>query len=398
MATKLTKTAVAALVTDKPDQVFWDSDVPGFGVRLRNGKKSWVIQYRINGQQRRESLGDIRKVVLDDARAIARKRFAMVELGEDPAANRIAAKAAADHIIVKLTVSDLTDRYLASRRDIVTSATFIDMTRYFESHWKPLRERPADAVGLADVAACLQDIIVKNGRVAAARARAYLKAAYAWGMGEGLVGSNPVIASNVPDKDIPSRDRILSDSELRTVWNACDGDSNFDKIVRLLILLGCRRQEVGSLKWSELDFEAGTVIISGARTKSGNTLELALPDMALEILRSVPRRDDGDFVFGTVGFVSWSMAVSMLRKRITEPMAPWVLHDLRRSFRSGLGRIGILPHLAERLVGHSVGSTNEKIYDRYTYRAEMRNALLRWADHVRATVEGRGGKVISMRV
>jgi integrase len=391
---KLTQRAVTALPTDGPDRVIWDSDLPGFGCRIRGGRKSYLIQYRIAGQQRRESLGDTRKVACDAAHSIARKRFAMIELGEDPAANRIAAKAAA--AAPKLTLGLIADRYFESRRAVLRATAAKEMQRYFTVAWAPLRDHPVDGITRAHVAAELQTITKTTGPVAAARARAYLAAAFAWGMREGLCDSNPLLGTNNPADGIKSRDRVLSDAELRIVWNACDRDSNFDKIVRLLILLGCRRQEIGSLKWNELDLDAGPVTIPGKRTKSGNTLELALPGMALEILRSVPRRDDGDFVFGAAGFVSWSMAVSMLRKRMAGPMAPWVLHDLRRSFRSGLGRIGVLPHIAERLVGHSVGGTNGKIYDRHTYRAEMRNALLRWADHVLVTVEGRGGKVVSM--
>ena len=91
---KLTKTAVVALTTDKPDQVFWDDEIPGFGVRLRGGTKRWLIQYRVGLQQRRESLGDVRRVSLDVLK-IARQRFAQIELGADPAADRDRARALA---------------------------------------------------------------------------------------------------------------------------------------------------------------------------------------------------------------------------------------------------------------------------------------------------------------
>ena len=87
---QLTKHAVAALVrpADKADYTEWDDDLPGFGVRMRGDSKTWYCQYRVNGKPRRESLGDVRKVSLEDARKIARQRFAQVELGIDPAAER----------------------------------------------------------------------------------------------------------------------------------------------------------------------------------------------------------------------------------------------------------------------------------------------------------------------
>ena len=93
---RLTKHVVAALVrpAGKADYTEWDDDLPGFGVRMRGDSKKWDCQYRINGKQRRESLGDVRKVSLEDARKIARQRFAQVELGIDPAAERAQARAA----------------------------------------------------------------------------------------------------------------------------------------------------------------------------------------------------------------------------------------------------------------------------------------------------------------
>ena len=406
---KLTKAAIAKLElpATKDDDVYWDADLPAFGVRCRRNERtgevsqSYLIQFRINGRQGRESLGDVRKIELDAARKIARQKFAMVELGTDPAAERLAKAAAtkAAAAVDTLTIAALADRYLASRRDVVTPATFRDMTRYFESHWKPLRGRPADAIALPDVAARLQDIIAENGRVAASRARSYLKAAYAWGMGEGLVNRNPVVGSNVPDKDVPSRDRVLSDTELRMVWQASSGADDYSKIVRLLILLGNRRQEIGSLRWDEIDFDLGTITVPGSRTKGGSTLVLTLPDMALDILHSIERRAGNDFVFGgsKVGFASWSKAAADLRARITEPMAPFVLHDIRRSFRSGLGALGVAPHVAERVIGHSVGKKVQKTYDRFAYTREMADALLKWEAHVTAVVEGRKAKVVPLK-
>ena len=92
---KFTKEALAALAlpAGKPDHIEWDEALPGFGVRLRGSTKPWVVQYRAGTQQRRESLGDVRKVGLEDARKIARQRFAQVELGGDPAADRVRARA-----------------------------------------------------------------------------------------------------------------------------------------------------------------------------------------------------------------------------------------------------------------------------------------------------------------
>jgi integrase len=397
---KLTQGAVTALVSTKPDQVFWDDAMPGFGARVRNGRKTWLVQYRTPaGVQRREALGDVRKVPLDAARAIARKRFAQIELGADPGADRLAAKAAA--MATELTLGLVVDRYLEARRPSIRGTVAKEMERYFTRHWAPLRNLPLAKVTRAQVAARLQVIIKDQGPIAGARARAYLSAAYAWAMGEGLADANVVVGTNNPDTR-QSRDRVLTDAELRAIWNATGRDNDFDQIVRLLILLGCRRQEIGSLRWSELDLDAGVMTISGERTKSGNALELTLPETALNILRarSSEGRTSTGFVFGAgaTGFASWSPAVADLNARIGAQIGErWTLHDIRRTVRSGMARLGIRPDIAERCVGHAVGGSIAKIYDRYSYAAEMRNALLTWAAHIAGLVEGRGAKIISMR-
>jgi integrase len=395
---KLTKGAVTALKTEKPDAVFWDDNLPGLGCRVRDGKKSWLIQYRVGKQQRRESLGDIRRVTLDDARGIARKRFAQVELGVDPAADR--AKADAAVAASKLTFGRILDGYVASREGIVRATTLRDISRYSNVALAPLRNCPIGDLTRALIAAELRTIAKTSGPVAASQARAYASAALSWGMREGLIDSNVAIGTNNPAAGVKSRDRILSDGELAVVWNTCNGATDFGRIIRLLILLGCRRQEVGGLKWDEVDLDAGTMTISGSRTKSGNVLALTLPDAALEILQSMqstPRRNGGCIFGGASGFTSWSAAMTALRRRIAEPtMAQWSLHDLRRTFRSGLGRLGTPPHIAERLIGHSVGGTVQKIYDRYTYASEMRDALSLWSAHVLAIVEGRKPKVLTL--
>jgi hypothetical protein len=271
---KLTKNAVVTLATHKPDHVFWDDTLPGFGCRVRGASKSWIIQYRVGQQQRRESLGDIRKVALEDARRIARQRFARIELGHDPAAEKAKARAAA--AVARLTLGSVCDRYLNARRDALRPYSHVTIGRYFGVHWLPLRARPLESIRRADVAARLQEIVKAHGRVAAARARAHLSALFNWAMREGLCESNPVAVTNDPGAGLKPRERVIADHELATIWSACD-DDDFGRIVRLLILTGCRRQEIGGLTWSEINFDTELLTIPGSRTKNGHTLELGLP-------------------------------------------------------------------------------------------------------------------------
>jgi hypothetical protein len=176
------KVTVAALTIPegKTDHIEWDAEVPGFGVRLRGGSKRWIVQYRVGVQQRRESLGDVRKVKLEDARKIARQRFAQVELGHDPAAER--AKVRQDAARSKLTLASVAARYLSVKQERLRPNTYKQLTWHFGILWAPLGSQPIDQVKRADVAARLQEITKAHGRTSAARARSNLSALFVWAM------------------------------------------------------------------------------------------------------------------------------------------------------------------------------------------------------------------------
>jgi integrase len=214
--------------------------------------------------------------------------------------------------------------------------------------------------------------------------------------------SNPVTATHDPGDGMQSRDRVLSDRELALVWRE-SGDGSFGKIVKLLVLTGARREEIGALRWSEVDLETGVMTVPGTRTKNHRTLILTLPPVALDILRSMPRREGIDHVFGArnSGFQAWNSSRLALDHRITiaeqgKPLPRWVLHDLRRTMRSGLGQLGVRPDVAELVINHAKGGI-QATYDRYSYQREIKHALAQWADHVLALVEGRDSKIMTLR-
>jgi integrase len=199
-------------------------------------------------------------------------------------------------------------------------------------------------------------------------------------MREGLVENNPVFATNNSDNG-KARERVLSDQELTTIWRACEHD-DFGRIVKLCILTGCRREEIGLLKWSEVNLDTRTITIPGDRVKNRRTHSLILPVLAIDILKATPRRDGHDFIFGggNNGFASWSFNVTALKARMA-PLPPWVLHDLRRTFRTGLGRLGVPPHVAELCVNHAKNGI-EAVYDKHRYEPEIKAALEKWANHI----------------
>jgi len=383
---QFSKAAIAALeVPEGRSESFeWDDDLPGFGVRLRaGGSRTWVCQYRVGGRQRRESLGDTRKVGLEAARKAARQRFANVELGVDPRAGQQSAA---------LTLRKAAAAYLDVKRDRLRPATFRQLTYHMQTIWKPLHDRDINEIKRADVAGRLQEIMRVNGRTQAARARANLSAFYGWACGEGMTETNPVAHTNDPNAGAVSRDRVLTDDEIREILNNCPPD-DFGAIVKLLLLTGARREEIGGLRWDEIDLDSGVMTIGRERTKSRHVLSLTLPTLALDILRAQPRRNS-DHVFGgrrggKNGFNAWSWGKSDLDRRIAAPLKAWRLHDLRRTMRSGLGQIGISPDIAERTIGHVTGTAVSRVYDRHTYGPQIRSALAAWAAHVETIVSGK---------
>jgi integrase len=393
---KLTdRTARAAVLpAGKTDHVFWDDSLPGFGVRLRgdhtNCSRGWLAQYRVGAVQRRERLGDVRKVRIEDARKAARKLFAQAELGVDPAAERAKAR------IGTMTLGAIADRYLASKHDVLRPNSYRAAVRYLNKHWRPLRDRSLDTIKRAEIAARLQDLVKAHGRAAAARARIHLSAMFTWAMGEGLADVNIVTGTNDPlNGSVQVRERALSDAELKAVWQTCI-DDDFSRIVQLLLLTGCRRDEIGSLEWSEVDLTAGVLTIPGRRTKNGRQLTQKLSEPALNILRSTPRRAGRAHVFGKVGkgFTGMSHGLHKFQARMAaagNSVPHWSLHDCRRTMRSGLGRLAVAPHVAELAIGHQKAGL-VAVYDRYRYESEIADALAQWAEHVMAVVQNRRRK------
>jgi integrase len=279
---------------------------------------------------------------------------------------------------------------------------------------------PVAKIGREDVAAGLARIKRESGSVSVLRARVALSGLFVWVIGEGIGGadlSNPVIGTNKPDEP-PARDRVLTDSELAEIWAACR-DDDFGRIVKLLMLTGARRDEVGNMNWSELDLDRGVWTIPSARTKNKRQHVVPLAAPTLEIIEVVAKRDDRDGLFGRgeKGFGGWSKAKELLDKRITKargvaaekaggpadgvkPKAPWRLHDLRRTCATIMAdRLGVLPHIVEAVLnhvsGHKAGVAG--VYNRSTYEREVRAALELWGEHVRAVVKGGKRNVVALR-
>jgi integrase len=212
----------------------------------------------------------------------------------------------------------------------------------------------------------------------AVNARTTLSAMFNWAIGEGYdLAANPVTGTNRP-QGAKGRDRVLTADELRAVYRAC-GDDDFGRVVRLLILTGQRRKEVGEMTEEEIVGDVWTIPAERAKNHNANDVPLTL--LALNVIGK--RKPSGRL--WRVG--SWSRAKAALDAKLTG-IAPWTLHDLRRTFATGCADLGVLPHVVEAAInhvsGHKAGVAG--IYNRARYAPEVKAALTLWADHVQALV------------
>lgn len=393
---------LCTLPDSKAEKLYFDDELSGFGVRVRrdtNGRvrRRWFYQYRSkrDGRQSRIALGNVDRpaaVPAARARQAATEIAVKVQLGQDPQKERKAAKQSAKRLFGDETQKYLDDRLagIIGKRPMKLS-TYKAARRYFEVHWGTFQRRAVDSITSNEVKERLRYIIEHHGKVAAIRAKTFLSSFYVWAIKEGIAGTNPTLTTHTINEN-PPRKRVLSDGEIKAVWSACL-DNDFGRIVKLLLFTACRRDEIGGLTRSEFNSETGVLTIAGARTKSGRTLILTLPTAAADVLRSTAPRAGREFFFGSSGgaFSRWSWEKLALDGRLAQAghqLEHWTLHDLRRSVRTGMGKLRIEPYIAELVLNH-VGhrsSVDGKVYDQNDYVPQIADALAIWARHLLAIV------------
>lgn len=401
-AVKLDAKTIAALTlpAGKTDHTEWDEDLPGYGVRLRaGGKRGYVVMYRPKGSRkvRRVTLSD--KLTPAEARNEARRTLAQVALGADPQGERAKQRAQEER-----TLRVAIEGYLDAKRPKLRPASYrISKLYLFDgSYLRPLHSTAVDAITHPDIAARFSAIARKHGTNTAAAVRRHARAAFRWFMEEGWTSANPVIGTRKPADPRP-RDFVLTDAELVAIWNACD-DDDFGRILRLLILLGSRRAEIGGMRWSELaDLDGPKPIwaLPGERAKNGHAHKIILPPAAVDIIHAVPRTHR-DHLFGAragAGFTAWDYGRAALDRRLDGKVKrPWRVHDVRRSVATKMADIGLEPHHIEATLNHYSGHRAGVggVYIRAGYEKQVRDALLRWNDHLFALIEGRAPKILPM--
>jgi integrase len=445
---KLTVKSVAAqhLPAGRNEAIFFDDDVPGFGMRLRGTSRTWVFQYKLGKKHRRLTLGRLSALGLVDARETAKDLYAKVRLGQDPSGEKIQAKAKADE-----TVEAVIKRYLEARRPELRPAYYLEVERHLLTHARPLHRLRLDKITKRHVASCVGAVRKNSGAVTGNRVRASLSGMFSWTVSEGLVEANPVVGTTRTDES--KRDRVLSHAELRAIWTALP-DGHYGAITKLLALTGQRAGEIAGLRWSEIwEIEIVTasesdgarlykvneigraspesiadlrwseirepgarwpklrglaIIFPGERVKNGHRHIVPISEPVRRIIVDQPRRaspDGGlrDLIFGRDqgAFDGWSKAKERLDTRLIEmgqTLAPWVTHDLRRSFATHAADLGVQPHIVETILNHRSGHKAgiAATYNYATYFNEVRRALDTWSRHLMAWVEEKESNVVDI--
>jgi integrase len=364
------KITIASLA--KLEGWLWDDKVIGLGARKQTRGVFYYLRYRHNGAQIMKSIGRHGSPwTPDTARNRARELLGTLAGGNDPFAQSLSSEGFGAEI----------ERYLLRKKASLKPRSFEEVERYMRKHCASLHRLKLGEIDRRTIAVLLGQIEQASGPVARNRARSALSDLFSWCITEGLLETNPVQSTAKVDEGA-SRERVLSQEELRKLWRSL-GEDKFSDIVRLLLLTGQRRGEISALAWREVDLAKGIIILPPARTKNKRQHELPLSRQALAIIERQPRRNSSAFLFSDVkGFRNWDAAKARLDQRLG--VAPYTLHDLRRTCATGMAELGVQPHIIEAVLnhvsGHKAGVAG--IYNRAKYQDEMRSALQRWADHL----------------
>jgi len=354
------------------------TEVPGLFVRVMpSGSKSFVAIAR--GPRGKQVWRRIDNVALsvENAREKAREVLKAIKAGES-----LAAPESFEAIAAEWFKRHVEGKGLRSKSEI---------RRCLDNHILPVwRARDFTSIRRADVASLLDKIEDGAGPVAADFALSVIRNLMNWHATRSDDYASPIVRgmrrSNPRER---ARDRILTDDELRAVWTGAEANGSFGAFVRLLLLTAQRRDKVANMRWQDVAVDGTWTIPSEDRAK-GTGGELVLPAIALEIIKAQPRFAESPFVFSGR---SYSKPKADFDAKVK--IAPWQLHDLRRTARSLMARAGVRPDIAERVLGHSIKGV-EGIYDRHDYRDAKAHALSQLAALIEKIIAPPADNVVSI--
>jgi integrase len=311
--------------------------------------------------------------------------FAAKLEGRDPASEKREAK----RRVVADRVEDLLETFIAQHLSKNRSGGEISRLLRREVG-KPWAGRSIHEITKRDVVELVSAIEQRGAPVAANKALKSVKTFLRWCVGRAVLDQSPAEGVPLPAKEV-ARDRVLNDQELaQVILGARKIGGAYGIIVELLALTGQRRAEVAGLQREELDLAHRVWTIPKQRTKNAKAHVVHLCDQSVAVLKRV---DQPGPLLGTKPFQDFSRAKRLLDQ--FSGVAGWCLHDLRRTCVSGMARLGIPPHIADKILNHNAGTISgvAAVYQRHEFLSERQEALERWGTHVARIVAQVSGDV-----
>ncbi len=390
---KLTQIAVDRLSPPKTGRLeFFDTHLPGFGLRIADtGHKAWVVFYRIEGRQRRYTIGTLAAYPkVDLARERAREILRDVERGIDPAEAKAAPARKAD------TVESLAALFI-TRYAKPKNRSWQGTERLLALHVLPRwGKREAASITRRDVLD-LMDALVDGGLpIGANRVLAAVRKMFGWAVERDILPTSPVVNVRAPGRET-ERDRVLTDEELKKVWEGAERKGGVSgAFLKTLILTAQRRDEVSAMRWADLDLDARVWTLPREATKGDRSHEVPLSPAVIEALTTLPCT--GAYVFSSTRGERPISGYSKIKEAVDKLAGfdDWRLHDLRRTAGTGMARGGIVTSTISRVLNHKEGGVT-KIYNRYSYLNEKRHALETWARKVESLVKPGPTNIVDLR-
>jgi integrase len=400
---KLNKRKLESLKPGDAREDYWDTKLPGFGVRVSpEGTNTFFVMYRFAGMRRRMNLGRYPDLPVPDARKQANDALNKVRDGKDPVQEKKAAEAKArrERLEAK-TFSQLAkqyvDEYAKSRKKSWAEDEWI-LDKYLKPEFGTLNVKE---ITRTHVRSFLRSLATRTP-VQANRTQSCLRKLFNWAIDNEIVNleNNPATHIEPPGGKEKPKERALNDDELKAVWQALEKETSQVKdVLRLILLTGQRPGEVMGARLDEINFNEALWTIPGSRTKNGLTNIVPLSPQAVRILEKhiaalkverQKRSERGDytsespFVFPNRLLIKHSDApITHIRKatgRIWRNLGieSFSAHDLRRTFATRLGQLHVPTHVIARILNHKQTDITNAVYNQYEYLKEKREGLDAW--------------------
>lgn len=383
-----------------------------------SGTKSWAVRYRCAGKPRKLTLGRFASkegspdgLTLKEARRAASEALDAASVGFDPATEKQAAKAERAVKASRDSVEALFETYAKRHLSTIKSGATAkrELQRHAVAEWKG---RDIHSITKRDILDLLDGIVDSGRATTANRLRAYLGKFFNWCIERDVIDASPMVGVRAPAKEV-SRDRVMSDDEIRWFWKACNrAGQPWGPMGKILLLTGQRLGEVAGMNDAEIVGE--TWHLSAGRTKNGRAHDVPLSESALDVLAGMHRiKSKSGYVHSTNGETPVSgfhrardcLAVHMQAAADEDcverfDIPHWTFHDLRRTAATGMARLGIPVRVTEAVLNHVSGTGGGivAVYQRHDFADEKRNALDAWARLVRSLVDCEANNVVQMEI